>query len=367
MHATIAVFPGDGIGAEVITEARLCLDLCAQQIGIGLSWDEGCVGGAAIDRFGVPLPDEAMRTAQGADAVLLGAVGGPQWDSPAATVRPEQALLTLRKDLELFANLRPVRPHPALLPASAVRAELVEGTDILFVRELNGGIYYGRPSERHNGAHGRDAVDTVRYSEDEVARVARVAFALARTRRRQVASVDKANILATSRLWREVVHEVAGEFPDVQCTDVLVDAMSMHLLRRPRDFDVVVAENMFGDILTDEASVLTASLGMLPSASLGATRNRLGHPLGLYEPVHGTAPDIAGRDLANPLAAILSGALLLRHSLACVEAASALEAAANRVIADGWRTADIQEPGARLVGCREMGALVRRELERGLS
>lgn len=365
MRATIAVFPGDGIGPEVIAEARLCLDLCARQIGVELSWLEGCAGGAAIDRFGVPLPDDALRTARDADAVLLGAVGGPQWDSPTATVRPEQALLTLRKELELFANLRPVRPHPALLPAAAVRAEIVGGTDILFIRELNGGIYYGRPSERRRGVQGREAVDTVCYGEDEVARVARVAFTLAQSRRRQVASIDKANILATSRLWREVVHEVAREFPDVQCTDVLVDAMSMHLLRRPRDFDVVVAENMFGDILTDEASVLTASLGMLPSASLGTPRNRLGHPLGLYEPVHGTAPDIAGRDVANPLAAILSAAMLLRHSFARADAAGELEAAVSRVIAEGWRTADIHEPGARLVGCREMGALVRRALERG--
>jgi 3-isopropylmalate dehydrogenase len=367
MQATVALFPGDGIGIEVIAEARQCLDLCAQRIGLGLRWVEGCIGGAAIDRFGVALPEETLRSARDADAILLGAVGGPRWDSATANVRPEQALLALRKELGLFANLRPVRPHAALLPAAAVRAEIIDGVDILFVRELNGGIYYGRPSERRVGSRGREAVDTVSYDEHEVARVVRVAFELARERRQHVTSVDKANILSTSRLWREVFHEVAREFPDVRCTDVLVDAMAMHLLRRPRDFDVVVAENLFGDILTDEASVLTASLGMLPSASLGAARNGVGGSTGLYEPVHGTAPDIAGKDVANPLAAILSGALLLRHSLDQAHAALALEAAVSAVIAAGWRTADIHEPGSRLIGCREMGTRVRAELERTLS
>ena len=234
--------------------------------------------------------------------MLLGAVGGPKWDNPQSTVRPEQALLGLRRGLELFANLRPIVAHPALLAAAPLKRELIEGVDIMFVRELTGGVYFGQPSERRSGPDGRHAVDTIVYSEVEVARVARLAFQLAQARRKKVTQVDKANILATSRLWREVTHEIAAEFPDVACDDVLVDAMSMHLLRRPRDFDVVVTENMFGDILTDEASVLTGSLGMLPSASVGDGRNRLGLRRGLYEPIHGSAPDIAGKDVANPSA-----------------------------------------------------------------
>jgi 3-isopropylmalate dehydrogenase len=362
--ATIAVFPGDGIGPEVIGEARLCLTECTRRVGLAIEWAQACVGGEAIDRCGVALPADSLRLAQESDAILLGAVGGPRWDDPGAAVRPEQALLGLRKELHLFANVRPVQVHAALLAAAPLKPELIAGVDIVFVRELTGGIYYGEPSGRRRGTHGREAVDTVCYTEGEVERVARFAFELASRRRRHVTSVDKANILASSRLWREVVHEVARDYPQIVCEDILVDAMSMHLLRRPADFDVVVAENMFGDILTDEASVLTASLGMLPSATLGAGRNTLGALRGLYEPVHGTAPDLAGRDAANPLAAILSAALLLRHSLAQTDAATALESACRRVLEDGWRTADIQQDGCRLVGCAEMGALVRRELGR---
>jgi 3-isopropylmalate dehydrogenase len=297
--------------------------------------------------------------------VILGAVGGPRWDNPQSTVRPEQALLGLRRELELFANLRPISGHPALLGASPLKRELVDGADILFVRELTGGVYFGQPSERRRGPAGRAAVDTVVYDEREVARVVRLAFELAAQRRGRVTQVDKANILATSRLWREVTHEIAAEFPQVRCEDLLVDAMAMHLLRRPRDFDVVVTENMFGDILTDEASVLTGSLGMLPSASLGDHRNRHGGRIGLYEPIHGSAPDIAGRDLANPLGAILSTAMLFEHSLAHPAAARAIEAAVARVLDAGLRTADVREDGAEVVGCAAMGTAVRRELERG--
>ena len=297
--------------------------------------------------------------------MLLGAVGGPKWDNPQSTVRPEQALLGLRRHLELFANLRPIVAHPALIAAAPLKRELLEGVDILFVRELTGGVYFGQPSQRRLGPGGREAVDTTVYSEGEVARVTRLAFQLAERRRRHVTQVDKANILATSRLWREVTHEIAAEFPDVTCEDVLVDAMSMHLLRRPRDFDVVVTENMFGDILTDEASVLTGSLGMLPSASVGAALNRHGGRIGLYEPIHGSAPDIAGRDLANPLGAILSGALLLDFSLGQGKAARSIEAAVGRVLDTGLRTADVRQDGCTVVGCEAMGEAVRRELARG--
>ena len=366
MHAaTIAVFPGDGIGPEVTTQARAVLALCAERFGLRLEFREGVIGGGAIDRHGVALPADSLALAKSSDAVLLGAVGGPKWDDPRSAVRPEQALLGLRRELELFANLRPIVAHPALLAAAPLKADILDGVDILFVRELTGGVYFGQPSERRVGRNGREAVDTIPYAEHEVARVTRLAFQLAQRRRQRVTQVDKANILATSRLWREVTHEIAGEFPDVTCEDVLVDAMAMHLLRRPRDFDVVVTENMFGDILTDEASVLTGSLGMLPSASLGAAVNHHGGRVGLYEPIHGSAPDIAGRDLANPLGAILSAAMLLDFSLGQAAAARAIEAAVSRVLEAGLRTADVRQPDCRIVGCTAMGDAVRRELERG--
>jgi len=364
-RATIAVFAGDGIGPEVTAQARAVLALCAQQFGLALDFRDGLIGGGAIDRDGTALPAESLQLAKASDAVLLGAVGGPKWDNPQSRVRPEQALLGLRRELELFANLRPIVAQPTLIPAAPLKPELLEGVDILFVRELTGGVYFGQPSERRMGSAGREAVDTIPYSEGEVARVTRLAFQLARGRRKRVTQVDKANILATSRLWREVTHEIAAEFPDVTCEDVLVDAMAMHLLRRPRDFDVVVTENMFGDILTDEASVLTGSLGMLPSASLGAALNRHGGRIGLYEPIHGSAPDIAGRDLANPLGAILSAAMLLEFSLGQAAPARAIEAAVSRVLAAGLRTADVRQDGCRVVGCTAMGDAVRRELEQG--
>jgi 3-isopropylmalate dehydrogenase len=363
MHrATIAVFPGDGIGPEVTNQARAVLALCAERFGLQIDFVEEVIGGGAIDRDGTALPDASLRLAKSSDAVLLGAVGGPKWDNPQSTVRPEQALLGLRRSLELFANLRPIVAHPALIAAAPLKREVLEGVDILFVRELTGGVYFGQPSERRSGAAGREAVDTTVYSESEVARVTRLAFQLAQRRRKRVTQVDKANILATSRLWREVTREIAAEFPDVTCEDVLVDAMAMHLLRRPRDFDVVVTENMFGDILTDEASVLTGSLGMLPSASLGDTVNKHGGRVGLYEPIHGSAPDIAGRDLANPLGAILSSALLLEYSLGQAAPARAIESAVFRVLDRGLRTADVRQEGCEIVGCIAMGDAVRREL-----
>jgi len=361
----ILVLPGDGIGPEVVAQGRLVLEACARRFGFALSFTEAVVGGAAIDAFHTALPDGAMHQAQSSDAVLLGAVGGPRWDDPRATVRPEQALLRLRKELGLFANLRPVRVFPELLDAAPLKADILRDVDLVVVRELTGGIYFGQPSEQRQGSAGREAVDTLFYTEPEIARLLRAAFDLARQRRKKLTSVDKANILASSRLWREIAHEIKREYPDVTYEDVLVDAMAMHLLRRPRDFDVIATENMFGDILTDEASMLAGSMGLLPSASIGAAQNSLGHPRGLYEPIHGSAPDIAGQNAANPLATILSAALLLRYSLGQAPAADAVEAAVAQVLRDGYRTPDIVQPGTRRVGCREMGAAVVERVQRG--
>jgi len=371
LSARIAVFPGDGIGPEVTAEAIECLRAVDRRFDLGLEFESAIIGGHAIDETGTTaLPDAALRLAEKADAALLGAVGGPKWDDPKAAVRPEQALLGLRKHLELFANLRPVKTIEALLGASTLKPEVLRGVDVLVIRELTGGIYFGKPSERRNGAHGREAVDTMYYTEPEVRRVVEAAFSLARQRRRKVTSVDKANVLSTSRLWREVANEVAAENRDVAYEDLLVDAMAMHLIRRPRDFDVVVTENMFGDILTDEAAMLPGSMGLLPSASLGTRRaRRRGKDgverevvFGLYEPIHGSAPDIAGKGLANPLAAILSSAMMLRFSLGAPAAADALERAVDAVLARGLRTADLVAPGEKAASTREMGEAVRKAL-----
>jgi 3-isopropylmalate dehydrogenase len=358
-RATIAVFPGDGIGPEVTAEAVAVLEAIAPRHGLALAFSSGTIGGAAIDATGEPLPAAELERARAADAILLGAVGGPKWDDPAARVRPEQALLGLRKGLGLYANLRPVWTVPELVAASPLRREILDGVDLVVVRELTGGIYFGKPSERRVGPAGREAVDTLVYTEAEIARLLHAAFALARQRRRRLASVDKANILSSSRLWREIAHEVKREYPDVAYEDVLVDAMAMHLIRRPRDFDVIATENLFGDILTDEASMLAGSMGMLPSASLAGAPAPGRRCPGLYEPIHGSAPDIAGQDRANPLATILSAAMLCRWSLGCPEAADAIERAVARVVREGHRTADLAAPGEPVVGCRAMGRLVR--------
>lgn len=351
----ILVLPGDGIGPEVTRPAMEVLSRVGDGFGVAFDFREEVVGGASIDRHGTALRESVLDAARNADAVLLGAVGGPRWDDPKAQIRPEQALLGLRKALGLFANLRPVRVPPQLLDSSTLKRAVLEGVDLMVVRELTGGIYFGKPSERRSGQAGREAVDTMTYTEEEVRRLMRTAFELARLRRKKVSSVDKANILATSRLWREVAGEVAAEFPDVFFENLLVDAMAMHLIRRPRDFDVIATENMFGDILTDEAAMLGGSMGLLPSASLGTDRNSAGLPRGLYEPIHGSAPDIAGRDLANPLATILSAAMMLRYSFGLDEAASQVERAVDQVLAGGWRTADLSGDGTRTIGCREMG------------
>jgi 3-isopropylmalate dehydrogenase len=339
-HYRVAAVPGDGIGPEVVEASRRVIEAVGARFGFTVEWQELIVGGAAIDRFGVPIRDADLAVCRAADAVLLGAVGGPKWDDPSAAVRPEQALFALRSGLELYANLRPVTIEPALIASSPLRPERLAGVDLMIVRELTSGLYFGRPSEERQTAEGRVAVDTLWYTEAEIRRVVRLAFALAQGRRSHLTSVDKANVLATSRLWRKVVEEVRSDFPDVTVEHRLVDAAAMLLVTRPASYDVLVTENMFGDILSDEASVLAGSLGMLPSASLGTRRTAYGL-FGLYEPIHGSAPDIVGKGIANPLGAILSGAMLLRWSLGETEAAAAIEAAVHGALGEGRRTADL--------------------------
>ncbi len=349
----IAVLPGDGIGREVIAEAQRVLLAVGERFGHGFEMEEGLVGGAAMDATGEPLPQATLDLCRGAQAILFGAVGDPRYDDPRAARRPEQALLGLRKALGLFANLRPVTVYPALLDSSPVRPERVRGVDLIVVRELTGGLYFGEP--RVESAE--RAVDTMIYTRAEVERIAHLAFGLARGRRRKVSSVDKANVLACSRLWRRTVQDVAQGYPDVELRHVLVDSTAMHLVHRPAEYDVILTENMFGDILSDEASVLAGSLGLLPSASLAGDPAAGGSEgyLGLYEPVHGSAPDIAGQGIANPLAAILSVALLLRHSLRLEREAAAVEAAVATTLAAGHRTADLLPTAAPALGTREMG------------
>jgi 3-isopropylmalate dehydrogenase len=336
----IVAIPGDGVGPEVIAAGRSVLEVAGELFGFSIDWADIVVGGAAIDSYGVPIREEDLALAHDSDAVFLGAIGGPKWDDPNARVRPEQALFALRGGLELFANLRPVSVHPALASSAPVRADLLEGVDLLIVRELTSGLYFGRPSEERETPDGRVAVDTLWYTEAEIRRVVRLAFGLAGGRRRRLTSVDKANVLSTSRLWRKVVEELRPEFPDVEVEHRLVDACAMMLIKRPASFDVLVTENLFGDILSDEASVLAGSLGMLPSASVG--ERRAAHGLhGMYEPIHGSAPHMAGTDRANPIGTILSGALLLRWSLGRADAADAIERAVGAALDDGIRTPDI--------------------------
>lgn len=339
----IAAIPGDGVGPEVLAAARRVLDATGERFGFRIEWSDLLVGGAAIDAYGVAIRPEDVTACGAADAILLGAVGGPRWSDPSAKVRPEQALFALRGDLGLFANLRPVKVHPALVASSPLRPELLEGVDLLIVRELTGGVYFGEREEAATKPGDRRAVDTMPYSEDEIRRIVQLAFELAAGRRGRVTSVDKANVLATSRLWRTVANEVAAEHPAIALDHQLVDSCAMLLVRRPAAFDVIVTENLFGDILSDEAAVLAGSLGMLPSASLGERRTAHG-TFGLYEPIHGSAPDIAGQDLANPIGTILSAAMLLRLSLGREDAAAAVEAAVSTALDDGWRTADLADP-----------------------
>lgn len=335
MNARIALLPGDGVGPEVVGAARLVLERVADSGGHGFAFDEHPVGGASIERHGIPLTDVTLDACRGSDGILLGAVGGPQWEGLAPHLRPEQGLLRLRKELQLYANLRPVRVVQGGFAGSPFKAGHCDGVDIVVVRELTGGIYFGLPRFREQVNGMIRAVDTMEYSDMEIARVVRLAFALASGRKGKVTSVDKANVLETSRLWRETATRVAQEFPHVALEHMLVDSAAMRLVTSPRQFDVIVTENMFGDILTDEAGVLVGSLGMLPSASLGEAGP------GLYEPVHGSAPDIAGRGIANPVGAILSAAMMLRHSLRLPDAADTVERAAELALAGGRATADL--------------------------
>jgi 3-isopropylmalate dehydrogenase len=351
MDVKIVLLPGDGIGPEVVKQAERALRAVAQRGGHSFQFATCPIGGCAIDQCKDPLPERTLDECRSSQAILLGAVGGPKWDNPSAKTRPEAGLLRIRKELNLFANLRPITTQKQLIDASPLKRNIVEGVDILFIRELTGGLYFGEAGRRKH-ASGEEAWNTMIYSTGEIERVVRLAGRLARRRRRKVTSVDKANVLEVSRLWRQVAARVMSEeFPDVKYDVVLVDAMAMHLIARPRDFDVVVTENMFGDILTDEGSMLPGSLGLLPSASLGDSGP------GLYEPIHGSAPDIAGKGIANPLATILAAAMLLRHSLNLEDEAVAIEAAVNAVLDQGHRTKDIAA-GGPWIGTEEMGRRV---------
>ncbi len=356
MNKTIAVIRGDGIGPEIVEEALGVLDAAAARFGHVFTYAEAPMGGCAIDACGAPLPEESLRTCLAADSVLLGAVGGPKWDAQPPENRPEKGLLKLREAMGLYTNVRPARMFRDLAAACPLRPEIAEkGIDFVVVRELIGGVYFGaHTTETTDGQ--RKATDIMAYTEEEIRRVAHVAFRMARARRRRVTSVDKANVLATSRLWRAVVEETAAAYPDVELRHMYVDNASMQLIRDPGQFDVIVTENLFGDILSDEASQITGSVGMIPSSSLGdGTR-------GLYEPIHGSAPDIAGRDEANPIGTILAAAMMLRHSFAMAAEADAVERAVDAVLREGWRCGDILRSGGRLAGCREMGRLIRERI-----
>lgn len=359
MTKKVLVLPGDGIGPEIIAEAVKVLNLANKKYNLGLELVDGELGGAAIDKHGVPLADSTLALAREVDAVLLGAVGGPKWDTIDKSIRPERGLLKIRSELGLFANLRPAILYPQLADASSLKPEVVSGLDILIVRELTGGIYFGTPRDTvilENGE--RKAFDTLPYSESEIRRIAKVGFDMARLRNQKLCSVDKANVLESSRLWREVVEEVAKDYPDVELSHMYVDNAAMQLVRAPKQFDVVVTDNLFGDILSDEASMLTGSIGMLPSASLDASNK------GMYEPCHGSAPDIAGQGLANPLATILSVSMMLRYSFEQSQAAEAIEKAVSDVLDQGLRTGDIMSAGMRKVGTAEMGDAVVAALEK---
>ena len=353
----IAVFAGDGVGPEVMTEALKILRLISDKRKLNISLFEGYVGGSAYDRFGVPLPQPSLDLALQSDAVLLGAVGGPQWENLDYSLRPERALLGLREKLGLYANLRPVTIFDDLLDASPLKKTIVQGIDIMIVRELTGDVYFGNPRGITKGKDGkRKGVNTMVYTEDEIARIATRAFEIARSRKQNLLSVDKANVLETTELWRTVVTEVGRNYPEVTLKHMYVDNCAMQLIRNPKQFDVIVTTNLFGDILSDEAAMLTGSIGMLPSASLGKDK-------ALYEPIHGSAPDIAGKNIANPLATILSVALMLRYTLAMPDEANLVEKAVAEVLKDGFRTQDIYAEGNRLVGTDEMGSQTVKKLE----
>jgi len=349
----VLILPGDGIGPEIVAEARKVLDKANELYGLGITFTEGKLGGASIDEYGVPFSDDAREKAKAADAILLGAVGGPKWDDIDRAIRPEKGLLAIRSELELFANLRPAILYPQLADASSLKPEIVAGLDILIVRELTGGIYFGEPRGIRTLEHGgREGYNTYKYSESEIERIGRDAFEMARKRNKQVCSVDKANVLEATILWREVMERLSAEYPDVELSHMYVDNAAMQLVKAPKQFDVVVTGNMFGDILSDAAAMLTGSIGMLPSASLDKNGR------GMYEPCHGSAPDIAGQGIANPLATILSVAMMLRYSLDMADAADKIEAAVSVVLDQGLRTVDIMSEGCEQVSTSKMGDAV---------
>ena len=357
MNKTIAVIRGDGIGPEIVGEAVAVLETVARKFGHVFTYREAPMGGNAIDAFGVPLPDSSLETCLTSDSVLLGAVGGPKWDDQPSANRPERGLLKLRAAMELYTNIRPARMFADLAAACPLRADIAaRGIDFVVVRELIGGVYFGEHTTKEVDGE-QKATDIMAYSEHEIRRVAHVAFQMAQKRRKRVTSIDKANVLDTSRLWRRVVTEVAKEYPDVELLHMYVDNAAMQIVRDPSQFDVIVTENLFGDILSDEASQVTGSIGMIPSSSMGeGTR-------GLYEPIHGSAPDIAGQDKANPIGTILAAAMMLRYSFDMAAEADAVESAIDAVLKDGWRCGDIMQGGGKLVGCREMGRLIREKIE----
>jgi len=354
----LAVLPGDGVGPEVTNEAIKVLQAIGKKYNHTFNLQNGLVGGIAIDETGEALPKDTLKMCQSSDAVLLGAVGGPKWDDPKARVRPEDGLLALRKGLGLFANLRPVKVFPMLVDSTNLKPEVVNGVDLIFVRELTGGLYFARPKRQWQTSKGRRATDTMTYSEQEIERIVRVGFELAQSRRKKLTSVDKANVLQASRLWRQVAIEVAEKYPDVELDHMLVDACAMRLIQNPAYFDVVVTENMFGDILTDEASMLAGSMGMLPSASLAGVPQERVRIFGMYEPIHGSAPRRAGLNMANPIAIILSLAMMLRYSFNLIMEAQAIESAVEGVLQENYRTYDIMDEGKTKVGTKDMGDLV---------
>jgi 3-isopropylmalate dehydrogenase len=357
MSATVLVLPGDGIGPEIVAEAVRALDALRENGEIDLEMVHAEIGGAAYDRSHSPLPEDTLEKAKAADAILLGAVGGPKWDRVDRAQRPEQGILRLRRELGVFANLRPAVVFPQLVAASTLRPEVIGGLDLMIVRELTGGIYFGEPRGIRKNGNDREGFNTLVYSESEIERICRVGFELAQKRSGRLCSVDKANVLETSELWREVAEKCAEDYPDVTLSHMYVDNASMQLVRTPKQFDVIVTSNMFGDILSDLASMLTGSIGMLPSASLENSRK------GVYEPIHGSAPDIAGKGIANPLATILSAAMMLRYSLHAPGPADRIESAVSRVLDQGVRTADIESPGCRVVGTAAVGDAVVKALK----
>ncbi len=359
----IAVFPGDGIGKEVVRETVDVLKLIDKKYKLSLEFEEALVGGSAYDEYKTPLPESSLKLAKESDAVLLGAVGGPKWDGLNYSVRPERALLGLRSELGLFANLRPAIVYPALVQASTLKKEIVEGVDIMVVRELTGDVYFGKPRGVEKLSDGSEkGINTMVYTTPEIERIAKVAFDVARKRNKKLTSVDKANVLECTELWRKVVTKVHKDYSDVELNHMYVDNCSMQLIRYPKQFDVIVTTNLFGDILSDEAAMLTGSIGMLPSASLGSRLSSSGLPIGMYEPIHGSAPDIAGKDIANPIATILSASMMLKYSLNSEKASSDIDNAVLNILNKGYRTKDIYEDGKKLVGTKEMGRLIREEI-----